>query len=460
MTNTIYIHQPEKAFSFTRLPNFLFEAPTFQPLSNEAKVLYAFVLRRAELSRKNGWADEYGRVYLYYPICEVVALLRCGRQKAVNTLRELQYAGLVEIQKQGCGKPNRIYPKSYEAVPNTDFKKSGLSEIFSAGKPAGKEWNGERSSMAQHAILRFEKHKGHPAGPLEAHHERKKEQYASNPDIDTSRSKYNFHIVKPDGRYYHFIQSRIEQARCRTRKDSTRFVDTLITASPEFFKGKSPKEIAAYFQRAADFLIDRVGRENIVSAMVHMDEKTPHLHLVFVPLTKDNRLCAKEIIGNRANLTKWQDDFHACMVEQYPDLERGESASKTGRKHIPTRLFKQAVNLSKQARAIEAVLSGITPLNAGKKKEEALSMLKKWFPQMENFSGQLKKYKVTINDLLAENEKLEVRAKASEKGKMNDTMERAKLKSELDDMRRLVDRIPPEILAELKRQQRQHGKER
>ena len=93
MTNTIYIHQPEKAVSFTRLPNFLFEAPTFTPLSNEAKVLYAFVLRRTDLSRKNGWADEY--------------------------------AGLVEIQKQGCGKPNRIFPKSYEAVSNTDFKKSG-----------------------------------------------------------------------------------------------------------------------------------------------------------------------------------------------------------------------------------------------------------------------------------------------------------------------------------------------
>ena len=125
MTNTIYIHQPEKAFSFTRLPNFLFEAPTFKPLSNEAKVLYAFILRRTELSRKNGWADDCGRIYLYYPICEVVDLLHCGRQKAVNTLRELQYAGLVEIQKQGCGKPNRIFPKSYEAVSNTDFKKSG-----------------------------------------------------------------------------------------------------------------------------------------------------------------------------------------------------------------------------------------------------------------------------------------------------------------------------------------------
>ena len=124
MTNTIYIHQPEKAFSFTRLPNFLFEAPTFQPLSNEAKVRVCLCPAPGGVVPR-GWADEYGRVYLYYPICEVVALLRCGRQKAVNTLRELQYAGLVEIQKQGCGKPNRIYPKSYEAVPNTDFKKSG-----------------------------------------------------------------------------------------------------------------------------------------------------------------------------------------------------------------------------------------------------------------------------------------------------------------------------------------------
>ena len=125
MTNTIYIHQPEKAVSFTRLPNFLFEAPTFTPLSNEAKVLYAFILRRTDLSRKNGWADEYGRIYLYYPINEVVELLHCGRQKAVNTLRELQYAlSLIHISEP-TRKPNRIYPKSYEAVPNTDFKKSG-----------------------------------------------------------------------------------------------------------------------------------------------------------------------------------------------------------------------------------------------------------------------------------------------------------------------------------------------
>lgn len=108
---------------------------------------------------------------------------------------------------------------------------------------------------------------------------------------------------------------------------------------------------------------------------------------------------------------------------------------------------------SKQARAIE------TTLNAGRKKEEALAMLKKWFPQMENFSGQLKKYKVTINDLLEENRKLEARAKACENGKTKDTMERAKLESELHNIQRVLDRIPPDVLAELKRQQ-QYGKDR
>lgn len=314
--------------------------------------------------------------------------------------------------------------------------------------------------MPQYAILRFEKHKGNPARPLEAHHERQKEKYASNPDVDLSRSKYNFHIVQPQGRYYHFIQSRIEQAGCRTRKDSTRFVDTLITASPEFFKGISVKETEAFFQWAADFLIQRVGRENIVSAVVHMDEKTPHMHLTFVPLTKDNRLSAKEILGNRASLSKWQDDFHAHMVKAYPDLERGESARDTGRKHIPTYLFKQAVSLSKQAKAIETALDGINPLNAGKKKEEALALLKKWFPQMENFSGQLKKYRVTIRDLVEENKKLEARAEASEQGKMKDTLERAKLGSELYNIQRLVDRIPADVLEQVKREQRKNIKVR
>ena len=95
--------------------------------------------------------------------------------------------------------------------------------------------------MAQHAILRFEKHKGNPARPLEAHHERQKDKYASNPDIDTSRSKYNFHIVKPEGRYYHFIQNRIEQAGCRTRERQHTVCRYADNRQPGVFQGEIPK---------------------------------------------------------------------------------------------------------------------------------------------------------------------------------------------------------------------------
>ena len=80
--------------------------------------MYAMLLRRAELSRKNGWEDECGRVYTYYAISEVMKTLRCGKQKAVKILRELQYANLLETQRQGCGKPNRLYPKLYDVDEN------------------------------------------------------------------------------------------------------------------------------------------------------------------------------------------------------------------------------------------------------------------------------------------------------------------------------------------------------
>ena len=119
--------------------------------------------------------------------------------------------------------------------------------------------------MPQYAIMRFAKMKG-GAGALEAHHERTKEKYASNPDIDAGRSKHNFHIIQPETSYKRESDNRIEAAGCRTRKDSVRLVDTLITASPEFFKG------------------------NIFTAVVHLDERTPYMHLCFVPITSDGRL--------------------------------------------------------------------------------------------------------------------------------------------------------------------------
>ena len=296
--------------------------------------------------------------------------------------------------------------------------------------------------MPQYAIMRFAKQKG-GAGALEAHHERTKEKYASNPDIDTGRSKDNFHIVKPTTSYKRESDNRITAAGCKTRKDSVRFVDTLVTASADFFKKKKRVEIQAFFQTAVDFLAKKIGKDNIFAATVHMDEKTPHMHLCFTPITEDGRLSAKEIIGNRVQLTKWQDDFFAHMVKQFPDLERGESAGETGRRHIPTRLFKQAVNLSKRAAHIQAELESINPLNAGKKKAEIEAMLLKFFPRMENLETYLHKYKREISLLTQENAQLEERLDAA-KPRIAEKLEAGKLQQEVQFLRQFYASTPDE----------------
>ena len=89
---------------------------------------------------------------------------------------------------------------------------------------------------AQYGILRFAKYKGPEIGHIEAHNERTKEKYASNPDVDVSRSKYNLHLIKPKRKYRAEAERQIAETGCRTRSDSVRVVETLITASPEFFK--------------------------------------------------------------------------------------------------------------------------------------------------------------------------------------------------------------------------------
>ena len=308
---------------------------------------------------------------------------------------------------------------------------------------------------AQHAILRFAKHKAGPAGALEAHHERTKEKYASNPDIDITRSKNNFHIIQPEQKYRREINDRIKAAGCRIRKDSTMFVDTLVTASPEFFEGRNKKEIKAFFAEAVDFMEWKIGKGNIFSAVVHMDEKTPHLHLCFTPITEDGRLSAKEILGNRAQLSKWQDEFHAHMKKQFPILKRGESALVTRRKHIPTWLFKQSVNLVKQQKAIEKAISEVTLVNAGKKREEILTMVAPYFSRLESHLGQMKKYQSTIDYLTQENTSL--KKEVADEKSIQKQLEAARLKQENEQLRRFVDSIPQELIKELKQQQRELG---
>ena len=307
---------------------------------------------------------------------------------------------------------------------------------------------------AQYAIMRFAKYKGPEIGNIEAHNERTKEKYASNPDVDTSRSKYNFHLVKPLGKYRTESERQIAAAGCRTRKDSIRMIETLFTASPEFFKGKKKSEIKAYFQEALAFIEKYQAKDTIISAVVHMDEKTPHMHLCFVPLTEDGRLSAKEIVGNKKKLTQWQDRFWEHMVKKYPDLERGESASETGRDHIPPRLFKEMTRLTKQKAKLEELLSGVNAFNAKGKAAEIGAFLDKYIPAVEQMHTTLKKYNTAFTVTTAENKKLKKKTEQLEqsldKATQESTLKKladAKLHRDYEDAVAVLDRIPKEVLA-------------
>ena len=184
-------------------------------------------------------------------------------------------------------------------------------------------------------------------------------------------------------------------AGCRVRKDSVKFVDTLVTVSPEFAKAHEV-EMPEYFRRAFDFLKERVGEENIISAVVHMDEKTPHMHLCFVPLTRDKRLSAKEILGNKKSMICWQDDFYACMAERWPELERGTPAVETKRRHLTPQWYKKVTAMDAKLEQMEATLNGVNILNAGKKRSEATKMLKELLPQIESFQVEMQRLLDTI----------------------------------------------------------------
>ena len=298
----------------------------------------------------------------------------------------------------------------------------------------------------QYAILRFAKYKGPEISGIEAHNERTKEKYASNPDIDPSRTHLNFHLIKPERKYRAESERQIAEAGCRTRSDSVRVVEALITATPEFFKGKKRSELKEFFNEALEFIKQNQAPETIISAVVHLDEKSPHMHLCFVPLTEDKRLCAKEILGNKKKLTQWQDKYWEHMVKKYPDLERGESASQTGRDHIPPRLFKEAVHLNRMKEQIMAILNDTNPFNKKAKLDELEALLGKYVPGAEALRTKLKKYDAAYKTLTAENAALEKQLGTVSKESVRKKLEINEKLRELDELHRMVDVLPPEIL--------------
>ena len=192
----------------------------------------------------------------------------------------------------------------------------------------------------------MEKYHKTDIAPVEQENERDETYQAVNPQIDFTRTRNNYNIIKRQRSYTQFINDKIEALDLLTkvRKDAVLMCSFVVGSDRVFFSRLSPLEQQQFFVDCTRFFAERYGEDNIISAVVLMDETTPHLHLNLIPIA-DGRLCAKQLF-DRNELQKLQSDFHSVVGKKW-NLQRGKEGSQA--KHLDTAAYK----LKKMSEAAE-----------------------------------------------------------------------------------------------------------
>ena len=160
---------------------------------------------------------------------------------------------------------------------------------------------------------------------------------ARNPQIDKSKTRLNYHTVPYEKKYLSFIDERIKQLspKRKIKDDAVLITSFILGSDKEFFNRITAEQQKQFFADCTDFFSERYGKENVVSAVVHLDESTPHLHFNLMPVA-DGRLCAKELF-DRAALRELQTNFYEVVGKKY-GLKRGKEGGTA--KHLDTVAFK------------------------------------------------------------------------------------------------------------------------
>ena len=183
----------------------------------------------------------------------------------------------------------------------------------------------------------MEKYHKTDIAPVEQENERDETYQAVNPQIDFTRTRNNYNIIKHQRSYTQFINDKIEALDLPTkvRKDAVLMCSFVVGSDREFFSRLSSGEQQQFFVDCTRFFTERYGEDNIISAVVHMDETTPHIHLNLIPIA-DGRLCAKQLF-DRKELQNLQSDFHSVVGKKW-NLQRGKEGSQA--KHLDTAAYK------------------------------------------------------------------------------------------------------------------------
>ena len=252
----------------------------------------------------------------------------------------------------------------------------------------------------QYGILRIEKYTKGSVRGIENHDLRLAKASKTNGDIDYSRTHNNYELWNRNGESFNrAVSKRIAQLKLKKaiRRDAIVMCQAMCTASPDFFKNKTPEEIKKYFEDCLNFLSKKYGKDNIVSATVHMDEKTPHMHVNFVPITTDNRLCAKDLF-KKWSLRNLQDQAHSQVFDKY-ELKRG---NKDKIKHISTLNLKIITLQNKEHKLQQELLALQQKRDTSElyqlrnQLQKTRSMLSQMFEVLESDEKLMKEYKIAV----------------------------------------------------------------
>lgn len=201
-------------------------------------------------------------------------------------------------------------------------------------------------------IIRNIKHKSNTLNLAFRHNERRNTNY-SNKDIDKSKGKQNYSIKACNVPYSKIVNQLRNEYHLKGQIKTTSNIacEYIITSSKEFFEEIGEAETKRYFETAYKFVANykNLGEQYIISAKVHMDETTPHMHTVFLPVvhTKDKngnpieKLSCSDFWKGKNSYKNLQDNFHSYMVRSGFDLERGKNHEN---EHIPIEKLKVITN--------------------------------------------------------------------------------------------------------------------
>ena len=217
-----------------------------------------------------------------------------------------------------------------------------------------------------YAIVRNEKLTRVQAQGICVHNDRKSKNH-SNKEIDAKRTHLNYYLKKNEQSYIkEFDRIRKENnLQGQIRSNSIIMCEMIFTSDKEFFDKIGIEETKRYFEESYKFIskYKNLGEENIISAVVHLDEGTPHMHLIYIPIihTQDkegkdiDKICCRDFWKGRDSYRKLQNAYYEYVTQKGFELERGLPKEETNREHYTIQEFKNITNFEKTKETLKNI---------------------------------------------------------------------------------------------------------